>query len=56
MFGKYAAFIIPSYAATALVIGALALWIILVHRRYRRELAELEARGIRRGTKAGAVE
>ena len=42
MFGKHAAFIIPSYAITVLVIVALAVWIIATYRRRRREIALLE--------------
>jgi len=49
MFGKHAAFIIPSYIATVVVIAALIFWIVVVYRRRLKEIADLEARGIRRG-------
>jgi len=48
MFGQYSAFIVPSYMITALVIAALAGWIMITYRQRRREIAELEARGIKR--------
>lgn len=49
MFGKHTAFILPSYIATIVVIAALILWIIAVYRKHQREIANLEAKGIRRG-------
>lgn len=49
MFGKYAAFIIPSYLATAFVMIGITLWIVMVYRSRQREIAELEEKGIRRG-------
>lgn len=48
MFGKYAAFILPSYVLTFLVIGGLVVWIAAVHRSRRRELARLEGAGATR--------
>jgi heme exporter protein D len=51
MFGKYAAFIIPSYAVSALVIAGLIVWIMLVYRSRRNEIAELERLGIARSVK-----
>lgn len=48
MFGKYAAFIIPAYLVTFAVIAGLVISIVMLHRRRRRELAELEAKGLRR--------
>ncbi len=54
MFGKHAFYIIPSYAISALVIFVLIGWIMAVHRSRKRQIAELEARGIvRGGQKAG---
>jgi heme exporter protein D len=41
-------FIVASYAASALVLGGLALWIILARRKVMRDLAALEAAGIKR--------
>ena len=53
MFGKHAAFIVPSYAITALVIVALAVWIIVTYRQRRREIERLEESGaVRHGGKA----
>ena len=49
MFGKHAAYIIPSYAITAFVIAALLLWIFMTYRKRQKEISELEARGIKRG-------
>ncbi|MGB7287778.1 MAG: heme exporter protein CcmD [Salaquimonas sp.] len=48
MFGKHAAYIIPSYIATAVVIVLLVGWIIVTYRRRQNEIAELEAKGITR--------
>lgn len=42
------AFILASYAASALVLGGLALWIALARRKVMRDLAALEAAGIKR--------
>jgi heme exporter protein D len=42
------AFIIASYAASALVLGGLTLWITLVRRKVIRDLAALESAGIKR--------
>lgn len=49
MFGKHAAYIIPSYGFTVLVIGVLLVWILLTYQKRRKEIAELEARGFKRG-------
>ncbi|MBV1695932.1 MAG: heme exporter protein CcmD [Hyphomicrobiales bacterium] len=46
--GPHAAFIIGSYALTALVIGGLAAWLVLAGRRHERRLEDLAARGVRR--------
>jgi heme exporter protein D len=48
MFGQYAAFIIPSYIATFVVIAGLVIHARIDHARRRAEIAELEARGVRR--------
>ena len=42
MFGKHAAFIIPSYGITALVIVVLVAWITITYRQRRREIGQLE--------------
>ena len=39
-------FIVGSYAAAALVVGALVGWVVLDHRAQRRALADLEKRGV----------
>ena len=46
--GPHAAFIWSSYAAVALAIGGLIGWLVLDGRRHAKQLAELEARGVRR--------
>lgn len=48
MFGEYSVFILPSYGVSLIVMAELVVWIRSSWRRYRAELAELEARGIRR--------
>ena len=54
MFGKHAAFILSSYGITALVIVALAVWIIVTYRQRRREIERLEESGAtRRSVKGG---
>ena len=46
--GPHAAFIWLSYLAVALAVAGLTGWLVLDGRRHRRQLAELEARGVRR--------
>jgi heme exporter protein D len=46
--GPHAAFIWASYAATILVLAAVAAWLILDGRRQQCLIDELEARGVRR--------
>lgn len=46
--GPHAAFIVTAYAAAAIVMIALALWVTLDYRTQRRKLAEFEARGMTR--------
>ena len=46
--GRHAEFIWASYAAVALVAFALIAWLVIEGRRYARQLAALEARGVRR--------
>jgi heme exporter protein D len=45
---SHAGFIAAAYIATAFVLLALVVWIVLDGRAQRRRLADLEARGIRR--------
>ena len=47
-FGPHAGFIVASYGATIAILGGLVLWIVTDYRRQRREMAELEASGVRR--------
>ena len=54
MFGKHAAFIIPSYMATALVILVLVAWIVIVYKKRKKEIADLEAKGITRASAKSA--
>jgi heme exporter protein D len=44
----HALYVTAAYAITALVLAGLVGWILLDQRARRRELAELEAAGIRR--------
>jgi heme exporter protein D len=51
--GPHAAFIWAAYAAAALVLVALAAWLIHDGRRQQRRLDDLEARGLRRDRSDG---
>ena len=46
--GKHAIFIWMSYGAVAIVLTGLVTWLIMDGRRQAAQLAELEARGVRR--------
>ncbi|MFK5979383.1 MAG: heme exporter protein CcmD [Rhizobiaceae bacterium] len=48
MFGQYTAFILPSYAASALVIIIMIVRIMMQYRAQQREIARLEKAGIKR--------
>ncbi|WP_428031051.1 heme exporter protein CcmD [Ancylobacter sp.] len=48
MLGEHGFFILACYGMSALVLGALALWIVIDGRLVRRRLDELELRGVRR--------
>lgn len=48
-------FILWAYALTAVVLAALSAWIVLDGRRRRAQLADLEARGIRRRSDTGSA-
>jgi heme exporter protein D len=52
--GPHASFIWASYAAVTIVIGALIVWLLADGARYRRQLRDLEARGVRRRSSGGA--
>lgn len=45
-------FILASYLSSALILGALALWLILDHKKQKAALQALEARGVRRRSNA----
>jgi heme exporter protein D len=45
---NHAGFIVASYAAAAVVVAVLIAWVMLDFRAQRRNLAELEARGVTR--------
>jgi heme exporter protein D len=45
---NHAGFIVASYAAATIVVVALIAWVMLDFRAQRRNLAELEARGVTR--------
>ena len=46
--GQHAAFILWAYGIAGAVMAALIVWVLSDHRRQRRRLAELEARGVTR--------
>ena len=46
--GVNAGFIIAAYGATAIVVVLLVAWVAIDHRKQKRALAELEARGVKR--------
>jgi len=46
--GEHADFIVGAYAAAAIIIACLILWVWLDYRAQTRILAELEARGMTR--------
>ena len=48
MFGTHAGFILAAYGLAILVIAVLFVWIVVDGRSQRRQLADLEARGVRR--------
>jgi heme exporter protein D len=50
--GPHAAYVWAAYAAVAIVLAALAAWLVLDGRRQQRLLEGLEARGIRRRSDA----
>lgn len=46
--GPHATFIVASYVVVAVVLFGIIAWLILDGRAQKRQLAEMEARGIRR--------
>jgi heme exporter protein D len=49
-------FILASYAAAVVVIGAMIAWVTLDYRAQRRNLAELDRRGVARRSASERVE
>jgi heme exporter protein D len=52
--GPHAAFIITAYTVAALVVAVLIGWVVLDHRAQKRNLADLEARGVKRAAERTA--
>jgi heme exporter protein D len=52
--GPHAAYIWASYGVVALVLAALAAWLVVDGRQQQRLLDELDARGVRRRSGTGA--
>lgn len=48
MLGEHGFFILACYGVSLAVLGAMALWTVLAGRHLRRQLAQMEARGVRR--------
>ena len=48
MFGKYAAYVVPAYAVSALVIAGLLVWIRVQYRLRIKEIEALEKSGVSR--------
>ena len=53
MLGNHGGFIVAAYGIAVLVIVALFVWTAIDGRSQRRQLAELEARGVRRRSSGG---
>lgn len=53
--GPHAVFIWASYAAVAIVLAALVAWLMLDGAKQRRQLAALEARGVKRRSARDAL-
>lgn len=53
--GPHATFIVVSYVVTAVVIGALVVWLFVDGAHQRRLLEDLEARGARRRSRSGGA-
>lgn len=50
---SHALYVIAAYAASAMVIGGLFAWVLGDQAARRREMAEIEARGVRRRSAGG---
>jgi heme exporter protein D len=46
--GPHAVFIVATYAAAAITVGALVLWVFADYRALKRSIAEIEASGTKR--------
>jgi heme exporter protein D len=51
---SHVAYVTAAYGVTILVIAGIAAWLLLDSRARRRELADLEARGVRRRSAGSA--
>ena len=51
--GPHAAFIVAAYTVAILVVAGMIAWVLIDHRRQRRILADLEARGVTRRSASG---
>ncbi|WP_024587466.1 heme exporter protein CcmD [Aliihoeflea sp. 2WW] len=49
---SHLAYVSTAYGAAFLVLAGIAVWLVADHRARRRELAELETRGVRRRSQA----
>ncbi|MCP9630579.1 heme exporter protein CcmD [Rhodopseudomonas palustris] len=56
MFGRYAEFIVSSYAATLVVVLLLIGWVVIDYRRQKARLRDLEARGATRRSGRSATD
>ena len=54
--GPYASFIVTSYAAAALVVAILIVWVAIDYRRQKARLRDLEASGAVRRSGRGAAD
>jgi heme exporter protein D len=52
--GPHAAFIVAAYAMAALVVIGLIAWVLADHEAQRRQLGDLEARGVTRRSREAA--
>ncbi len=52
--GPHASFIIAAYAMAALVVTGLTAWVLADHDAQRRQLSDLEARGVTRRSKGAS--
>ena len=48
-------YVMAAYGISTLALAALVVWVLLDHRARRRDLAELEAAGMRRRSDSGSI-